>query len=1060
MDLDNDGFISMDESARFNGTYKTNGNATFDSSMFKILDADGDGRISRAESYTSAGFGVFGLSCFTNNYGLCTKEACKSGGSCDDWTYANWGAKYEGTSSCRIPLNLGADWGGPNTAKCYNLQSKYSGTIANAWMDDACIVNNMNTLDCTREGGTPVSRAETEAQCKSYKGCFNRIYNTMTAVSESQCSTGMTVTANKLSYKAPSGDICASDQFQWRNVSEWTPGVWSSSKMTSVGIQWTKRKLESKNKWQKEVPLGKLVDLVYEAAFAMAAEVYVGEFKCKMEPLQGILNTVACTCGLDKTKNTAICTDIMKEIKPSLIATTTAFLSEEKKQTLVQPGIGSVSFTSEDLKRTVNKSRGGDYTTVELLYTDAMKLRTSGDRTVTSTKITCEQFKVIKNPKDEVIGQLAGNGLVVKGLKDANVSICVAAWEAIPSCSSLRKYYVPDFVLGVGKDARPGMPSVSIDKSDLFDSNTSVSIDKSNLFCGVVRLGPSAELGTTVYPVLRTDKMLLLTPDYYGEYVDSTIILSGDNVNHNLVTTIRNKNHFIDGLHMMAAFRKSIASALTYASMEVSKSGQSGSVLYPHDITILKVCDAEDKDLDDCIDLTQDTITRTVSNSRSGPIKVIYRMGPPKALFMSMDKMCAALMTMFRDGVEQGTALDTYSTSLVQTHVVKFENYFAEEGYIITAGGFVPPLACSPVVPADSLFSLVLIIKMPLSKAEFDVGKQEKFKEAMSATAGINTQNIDIVSITEGRRRAGSINVETRLRTADSASLQKLASQLGSGDALLAKINTELVKRGLPASGGATIQAKPGTTALLEPPKEELSRGGLAGSVIGAVIGAFVFLVCCCVGAYFACFKQKKSEKGTDAEPEMQLVEMHLLMDIDDPLLFEGTGQEVSLRRESFVNVMKQDLADATGMSTLDFNIVKVSQDPLVVDMTAPEAAAQAIYRQSLNPSSMLRSGQVTRRIVSVDLTVRQSFRPRSDVPMVMSAQAPATLVYAGPGRVAGSVRAPKHATGTLREQAVSQTRESYLPPGWEVFQDETTGLDYFYNPQTGVTTWDPPGQY
>ena len=110
-----------------------------------------------------------------------------------------------------------------------------------------------------------------------------------------------------------------------------------------------------------------------------------------------------------------------------------------------------------------------------------------------------------------MIGQLADNGLVVKGLKDANVSICVDVWEVIPSYSSLiTEYYVPDFGLGVGKDTRPGMPSVSIDKSDLFYSNTVVSIDKSNLFCGVVHLGPSAELGTTVYPVLRTDKMLLI----------------------------------------------------------------------------------------------------------------------------------------------------------------------------------------------------------------------------------------------------------------------------------------------------------------------------------------------------------------------------------------------------------------------------------------------------------------------------------------------------------------------------------------------------------------------
>ena len=67
-------------------------------------------------------------------------------------------------------------------------------------------------------------------------------------------------------------------------------------------------------------------------------------------------------------------------------------------------------------------------------------------------------------------------------------------------------------------------------------------------------------------------------------------------------------------------------------------------------------------------------------------------------------------------------------------------NLFCVEGYIITAGEFVPPLACSPVTPADNPFSLVLNIKMSLSKTEFGVGIQDTFKESKSATAGISPQ--------------------------------------------------------------------------------------------------------------------------------------------------------------------------------------------------------------------------------------------------------------------------------------------------------------------------------
>ena len=88
---------------------------------------------------------------------------------------------------------------------------------------------------------------------------------------------------------------------------------------------------------------------------------------------------------------------------------------------------------------------------------------------------------------------------------------------------------------------------------------------------------------------------------------------------------------------------------------------------------------------------------------------------------------------------------------------------------------------------------------MPYTRAEFDADKQNKFKEAMASAARVPPGNVDIVSITEGRRRqAKSVTVETKLRAKDKASLEALASTLGTGDAaMLAKINAELANRGL-----------------------------------------------------------------------------------------------------------------------------------------------------------------------------------------------------------------------------------------------------------------------
>jgi hypothetical protein len=100
------------------------------------------------------------------------------------------------------------------------------------------------------------------------------------------------------------------------------------------------------------------------------------------------------------------------------------------------------------------------------------------------------------------------------------------------------------------------------------------------------------------------------------------------------------------------------------------------------------------------------------------------------------------------------------------------------------------------------------------------------------------------------------------------------------------------------------------------------------------------------------------------APPPGGVVEMNSRLDMD----FEGDlkaatlpGHEDSIKRQTFIKDLKQDLADASGMSTSDFNIPKVFQGSVVVDMDAPEEAAQEIQRQSIDPNSRLRPSKVTR---------------------------------------------------------------------------------------------------
>jgi len=98
----------------------------------------------------------------------------------------------------------------------------------------------------------------------------------------------------------------------------------------------------------------------------------------------------------------------------------------------------------------------------------------------------------------------------------------------------------------------------------------------------------------------------------------------------------------------------------------------------------------------------------------------------------------------------------------------------------------------------DTMHFVTFSVTMPYSVAEFDTGKQISYKKAMSAAAGTISANVDILSIiAEGRRRAGAVEVKTKIRATDAAGAMALKSTLSSGNALEKKINKELDAQGL-----------------------------------------------------------------------------------------------------------------------------------------------------------------------------------------------------------------------------------------------------------------------
>jgi hypothetical protein len=402
---------------------------------------------------------AFGLSCYSNYYGVCKDETtCESGGSCNDWTYAQWwgDSNVEDKVTCRVPFTSFNDWG-PDYSACFDLSNYAKNQYANFVPGDACIVSNMKESDCFAAGGTAVARAETELQCTRFKGCFKDGWTALiTKVAEEQCK---------------NQDICNPNQYKWKNVLEWTPGVWTPSQMTTAGIEWTERQLKGQNKWLKVLSYEQLSELVQNAGYAMAAEAYKAEFLCQMEPLYAILERISCACSSDRNKYSQECTEVFDKITSSTILSETLFADTEM-QTLYKPGFGSVAISSQNIMGSI--SGESDNVEISLLTTNSMLLRQSDGRRAVTTAMTCAQFEIIKDSNGHVVGQLAGNGFAVQGLKSGTARVCLPTDEKIPKC--LDKFKVQDFALGDEK----GMPSVPL-KLD-------VSIDKSNQFCGDVPL--------------------------------------------------------------------------------------------------------------------------------------------------------------------------------------------------------------------------------------------------------------------------------------------------------------------------------------------------------------------------------------------------------------------------------------------------------------------------------------------------------------------------------------------------------------------------------------------
>jgi len=91
--------------------------------------------------------------------------------------------------------------------------------------------------------------------------------------------------------------------------------------------------------------------------------------------------------------------------------------------------------------------------------------------------------------------------------------------------------------------------------------------------------------------------------------------------------------------------------------------------------------------------------------------------------------------------------------------------------------------------------------------------KQDKYKKAVANAAGTIAANVEIVKITDARRRTGKVVVETKILAADQLGLNSLGYALASchdDGAAKCKIDKALAREGLEKSTAAAEPIKAG----------------------------------------------------------------------------------------------------------------------------------------------------------------------------------------------------------------------------------------------------------
>jgi len=97
-----------------------------------------------------------------------------------------------------------------------------------------------------------------------------------------------------------------------------------------------------------------------------------------------------------------------------------------------------------------------------------------------------------------------------------------------------------------------------------------------------------------------------------------------------------------------------------------------------------------------------------------------------------------------------------------------------EEGACVAGNGLM-----TAIVDKDSKFFVTITVTLKYTKDQFDQTKRDKYKAAVANAAGTVAANVEIVKITEARRRAGKVDVETKVRRTNQRARRRAAVECG-----------------------------------------------------------------------------------------------------------------------------------------------------------------------------------------------------------------------------------------------------------------------------------------